>query len=74
MEQQLKDIFFAVFDLPAGTDVTKVRQVNHPAWDSLAHVTLIGAIESEFDLTIDVADSIEITSFAAALMYLEDHQ
>lgn len=71
MEQQLVAIFRAVFDLADGLDVRSVRQVNYPAWDSLAHVSLVGAIESEFGLEIDVSDSMEITSFDAALAYLE---
>ena len=73
MEQQLAAIFRAVFDLPENKDVRDVRQVNYPAWDSLAHVSLVGAMESEFGIEIDVADSIEITSFDAALAYLEVH-
>ena len=73
MEQQLAAIFRAVFDLAEGHDVRNVRQVNHPAWDSLAHVSLVGAMESEFGIEVDVSDSIEITSFDAALAYLEAH-
>lgn len=73
MEQQLAAIFRAVFGVPEGFDVRNVRQVNHPSWDSLAHVSLVGAIESEFGIEVDVADSMEITSFDAALAYLEAH-
>jgi acyl carrier protein len=73
MEQQLAAIFRAVFDLAEGHDVRTVRQVNHPAWDSLAHVSLVGAMESEFGIEVDVSDSMEITSFDAALAYLEAH-
>jgi acyl carrier protein len=73
MEPQLAAIFRAVFDLAEGHDVRTVRQVNHPAWDSLAHVSLVGAIESEFGIEIDISDSMEITSFDAALAYLEEH-
>ena len=74
MEPQLEAIFRAVFDLQDGIDVRSVRQVNFPTWDSLAHVTLIAAIENEFGISVDVADSLDITSFDAALAYLEDHQ
>jgi acyl carrier protein len=74
MEQQLTAIFRAVFDLAEGLDVRTVRQINHPAWDSLAHISLIGAIESEFGIEVDVTDSIEITSFDAALAYLDAKQ
>lgn len=73
MEQKLQDVFRAVFNLSVTDDVRKVRQVNHPAWDSLAHVTLVGAMESEFGISIDVADSLDITSYDAALLYLEEH-
>ncbi|MCC6432171.1 MAG: acyl carrier protein [Gemmatimonadaceae bacterium] len=71
MQNTLEEIFRAIFELPAQADVTGLTQKQHAAWDSLAHVTLIGAIESEFDLSIDVADSMEITSFDAARRYLE---
>lgn len=74
IEQQLAEIFVAVFEIPVGTDVSRIRQLNYPSWDSLAHVTLIGAMESEFDLTIDVDDSIGITSYAAALLYVQEHR
>jgi acyl carrier protein len=72
MERKLEEIFREVFRLLPTDDVTRVRQVNHPAWDSLAHVTLIGAIESEFNIAIDVADSIELTSFEAAALYISE--
>ena len=71
MEEKLSAIFRAVFDLSAAHNVRDVRQINFPAWDSLAHVTLIGAIESEFGVEVDVEDSMEISSFDAALAHLE---
>jgi acyl carrier protein len=74
MEQQLAAIFRAIFDLADGADVQGIRQLSFPKWDSLAHVTLIGAVENEFGLSIDIADSLELTSFEAILVYLEEHQ
>ena len=71
--QKLAEIFRAVFNLSDAADVSKVRQINHAAWDSLAHVTLISAIESEFGLAIDIGDSMDMTSFDAGLAYLEEH-
>lgn len=72
MEQQLSAIFRAVFDLPESTDTRSIRQLAFPKWDSLAHVTLMGAIENEFGITIDIADSLELTSFEAVMVYLEE--
>lgn len=69
---KLQEIFRAVFELPATADVTRVRQINEPKWDSLAHVSLVAAIESEFDLTIDTADALRMTSYPATQLMLEE--
>ena len=42
------------------------------SWDSLAHVILVGALESEFNVPIEVAVSLEIDSFPAAVRVLAD--
>jgi len=68
----LEQIFRAVFEMPDGADVSNLRQVNAPKWDSLAHVSLIAAIESEFGTTIDAADALRITSFRAAQAVLDE--
>lgn len=72
-EQTLSDVFRAVMNLPPGAEVSNLRQLNTPAWDSLAHVSLVAALESEFGVTIDIADSLELTSYEAVKMYLEEH-
>ena len=37
-----------------------------PQWDSVAHMTLIAAIEEGFDIMIDAEDVIDMSSFAKA--------
>ena len=64
-ESRLQDIFRAVFELRPSRDVTAVRQISEKSWDSLAHATLVAAIESEFGITVDIADALEMTSFEA---------
>jgi acyl carrier protein len=71
-DQRLEAIFRAVFDLSPTHDVRAVRQIAEPKWDSLAHATLVAAIESEFGVTIDIADALEMTSFDAARMIVEE--
>lgn len=72
MERQLEAIFSAVFEIPTGQQVRALSQLTFPKWDSLAHVTLMAAVESEFGIEIDIADSLELTSFEAVHVYLED--
>lgn len=72
MEQQLEAVFNAVFEVPTGHEVRALSQLTFPKWDSLAHVTLMAAVESEFGIEIDIADSLELTSFEALQVYLEE--
>ena len=67
----LQAIFRAVFKLPAGTDVTGYDQTNTPAWDSLAHVALVTGIESEFEISLEVDDQLQMTSFEAICRMIE---
>jgi acyl carrier protein len=71
-EPRLQEIFRAVLNLGTDVDVTQVRQADEPAWDSLAHVVLVGAVEGEFAVQIDAADSLQVTSYEAMARYLTD--
>lgn len=71
---RLQDIFRAVFEMPAGANVTTLRQMNLPRWDSLAHVSLVTAIESEFGVSLDAAEQLRMTSYAATALLLDEKQ
>jgi acyl carrier protein len=68
----LDAIIRAVLELPADTVVARVRQEATPSWDSLAHAVMVGAIESEFGLQIDAADSLELTSYETIESFLTE--
>jgi acyl carrier protein len=69
---RLQAIFRAVFELPSDQPVSRMEQANFPAWDSLAHVSLVTGIESEFDVSLDVADQLRMTSYAETERLLRD--
>src|SRR5437870_30573 len=71
-DAKLQEIVRATLDLPGDVDVTSAQQSTIESWDSLAHVTLMLAIESEFAVSIDVADQIHLTSYSAISSYLEE--
>lgn len=71
-QQKLESIFRAVLELPDSADVTQLDQLTAKGWDSLAHVTLMAAIEDEFGITVDVTDALRITSFPLATAVLEE--
>ena len=71
-DAKLNEIVRAVLQLPANTDVGRARQLSVESWDSLAHVSLMIAIESEFGVSIDIADQLTLTSVPAIRLYLEE--
>lgn len=71
-EAKLNEIVRAVLQLPADADISRVRQLSVDSWDSLAHVSLMLAIESEFGVSIDISDQIALTSVPAIRLYLEE--
>jgi len=72
ISDRLQDIFRAVFELPRNADVTNLDQTNSPRWDSLDHVSLVAAIESEFGISLDAADQFRMTSYPATAALLEE--
>jgi acyl carrier protein len=69
---RLETIFRLILELEDGRDPATVRKTTEARWDSLAHTSLIAAIESEFDLTLDIADMERMSSFAATRLLLEE--
>jgi acyl carrier protein len=70
---KLGEIVRSVLQLPPETDISRVRQLSVETWDSLAHVSLMLAIESEFGVSIDIANQIALTSVPAIRLYLEEY-
>lgn len=61
--EKLDAIFRAVFELPSGSDLVGLRSGQTEAWDSLATVSLVAAIESEFGLSLEADQMLRITSY-----------
>lgn len=71
-EAKLVEIFQVVLDVDVDVDVQSVRRVTERRWDSLAHTSMIAAIESEFGLQLEIDDMERMTSFAATRLLLEE--
>ncbi|HEY4136571.1 MAG TPA: acyl carrier protein [Alphaproteobacteria bacterium] len=70
--ERLEEIFRIIFDVEAARDVASVDKKTEPRWDSLAHTSLVAAVEGEFGLTLDIADMEAMTSYAAVRKFLEE--
>jgi acyl carrier protein len=72
-EAKLDEIVGSILQLPPGADISRARQLSVETWDSLAHVSIMLALESEFGVSIDIADQISLTSMPAIRLYLEEY-
>jgi len=70
--KKLQDVFRAVFQLPNSSDVKDLEQAATPVWDSLGHVSLVAAIESEFGISLEAADQMRMTSYAETAALLRE--
>jgi acyl carrier protein len=68
--RRLSSAFRTSLDLPADADVTGLRYQDNDKWDSLAHMSLIAAIEDEFSIMLDTDDVINLSSFVEATRIL----
>lgn len=66
MEEKLRTVFAESLGIPAADVVDTLKYADGPAWDSVAHMALVAAIEEAFDIMIDAEDVIDMSSFAKA--------
>ena len=69
---KLKNIFMEIFSINEA-EVESYRKLNNRKWDSLASVNLIVAIESEFNIKIEVSDFESFSSFSSVELVLQGY-
>lgn len=72
VDEKLVDIFRLVLDVEDGYDIKSVRRLSESCWDSLAHTSLIVAIESEFGIRLEISEMERMSSYAATRVLLEE--
>lgn len=60
----LAEILRVVLELPQGSAVEQLGRETTKSWDSLAQVTLIAALESEFNIALDIGQYAALDSYA----------
>ncbi len=70
---RLRKAFRAALSLPDDHDVDSLEYRSIANWDSIAHMSLVAAIEDEFDLMLDTDEVLDLSSFGKALGLLERH-
>lgn len=71
-QEKLKQIFLIVLDQPDGTDVGQLRQIGCSKWDSLATVSLVTAVESEFGVDLTTTQRERFTSYQSVALLIDE--
>lgn len=66
IDSKLRLTFADALGLSPDAVVDSLAYAESPAWDSVAHMALIAAIEEAFDIMIDAEDVIDLSTFAKA--------
>lgn len=67
LQDRLRQVFVDTLELGDGVDVENLNYRDIPEWDSLGHMTLVAAIEDEFDVQLDTEQVIGLSSFKIAV-------
>ena len=67
----LTELVAGVLNVPASSLDAQSGPANQPAWDSLAHVTIVAAVESSYGISLTMAEIIAIKNIGDLAAVLE---
>lgn len=67
MEERVFQQFVSVVSVPTDADRGSIRYNETAGWDSVAHMTLIAALETEFDCMLEMEDILDMSSYDKAV-------
>ncbi|MBL4829143.1 MAG: acyl carrier protein [Aliivibrio sp.] len=65
--EKVFNVFVSVFDVDVNVDRGTLIYNEFKGWDSVAHMTLIAALEDEFDEMLETDDILDMSSFDKAV-------
>lgn len=69
--ESMKDVFVRVLGVDPADDPATWKFAEVPAWDSLAHMELVSAVEDEFGVLLDTDAVVDLNSFEAAVRLVD---
>lgn len=64
---RLEQVFMDTFKKSHSDDVVSMEYNKSSGWDSVAHMSLIAHIESEFEIMLEIDDILGLSSFTKAV-------
>ncbi len=63
-EKLYKDVFITTFNLDDNDKLLSLEYNTIEEWDSIGHMQLVAALETSFDIMLDMDDIIDLSSFS----------
>jgi acyl carrier protein len=70
---KLLNLFQEVLNLEVVPDPAELKYNEFAGWDSVAHMSLVAAMETEFDIMMDIDDIVGMSDFDEAMKLLEKY-
>lgn len=67
IEARVLKVFKEVLEIKGEVDVGSLKYNETPNWGSLAHITLVSALESEFDIMLEPDDILAMSDYGKAV-------
>ncbi|UCE66829.1 MAG: acyl carrier protein [Candidatus Zixiibacteriota bacterium] len=71
--EKLRKIFSEALNIKIETVMDSLEYNSIPEWDSVAHMSLVAAIDGGFDIMLDTDDVIDMSSFGKAKEILKKY-
>ena len=71
--EKLRKIFSEALNIKIETVTDSLEYNSIPEWDSVAHISLVAAIDDGFDIMLDTDDVIDMSSFGKAKEILKKY-
>jgi acyl carrier protein len=62
-ESKYNNIFMEVFEIDADQLTDTLEYQSIPTWDSIGHMTLMAALEDEFEIMLEMDDIVDFGSY-----------
>lgn len=72
-QQRLIETFVSALQIDAAMVTDGLKYDSIVQWDSIGHMTLVAALETQFDIMLDTDDIIDMSSVAKAKEILSRH-
>jgi len=71
--ERLKNIFVQVLELSPEIELSKIAYRETRFWDSVGHMRLVAAIETEFGIFMETEQILDLSNFEYAVEVLKSH-